>query len=82
MKLKVLNEALFWQWLAWCADYLGKASIGAEDAYNVSAAGNPDNRFVFFIFQASACVNLEKLGVQGSLKQAERELVDSYICLR
>jgi len=81
-ELETLKQTPVRQQLTGGTDNLAKTRIACEDADNVCAAGNPDQSLVLFGLQLSTGVDLEKLRVQRSLKEAECELVNSYIDLR
>lgn len=80
-ELKTLNQTSRGQHLAGCAYDLNKTDIADKDADDMSASGNPDNRLVLFGIYATVGINLEKLRMQRSLKQAEHQFFNSYIDL-
>lgn len=81
-ELKTFDQAPRGQHLPGCADNFGKTCIACEDADNVCAACEPDDRLILLSTQFSVGVNLKKLRVQRSLKETEHQFVDSYIHLR
>lgn len=80
-ELKTLNQTSRWKHLTRCAYDLGKAYILGEHADYMSASRDPDDCLVLFSVQFPIGVNLEKLWVQGSLKQAEHQFFNSYVNL-
>ena len=78
-ELESLYQAPVGEHLARGADDLAETDIVGEDADNVGAAGNPDKGFVLIRLQLAFGVDLEKLGMQRSLKEAERQFLDGYI---
>ena len=81
-ELKTLNQTSRRQHLARRAYNLSEADIAGENADNMSAACDPDNRLVSFGIQGPAGINLEKLRVQRSLEKTEHQFLNSYVDLR
>ena len=68
MELETFNQSALGQHLGWCADDFRKAYVACVGAYDVSAAGDPYQRFILIAFESSAGVDIEQLRMQRSLK--------------
>ena len=81
-ELEALYESFFGEHLSWYGNQFGKAGVACKDTDEVGAAGGPDEGFVLVGPQMTPGVNVEKLRVQRSLIQRERQFADSQIYLR
>ena len=77
-ELEALDKTSMREHLPGRADNLGQTGVAHKNTDDMGAACDPDNGFVFFSLQLPLRIDLEKLRVQGSLKKAEGQLVDSY----
>ncbi len=81
-ELKTFDQAPGGQHLAGCADNFSKTCVACENADNMRATGEPDNRLVLLGTQFPVGVNLKKLRVQRSLEKTEHQFFDGYVHLR
>jgi hypothetical protein len=80
-ELETFDQTSMWKQLAGRAYDLAQARILGKHANNVGAAGNPDKSLVLVGLQLPLGINLEKLRMQRSLKEAECQLFNCYIDL-
>lgn len=81
-ELKSLDQPAMREHLARRAYDFRKTGVAGKNAYDMRAACDPDDSFVFFCLQLPLRVYLKKLRVQGPLEKAEGQFVNCYVDMR
>ena len=81
-ELESLDQTAMREHLPRCAHNFRKTGVPGKNAYNMRAACDPDNSFVFFCLQLPLRIYLKKLRVQRSLEKTEGQFVNCYVDMR